>query len=130
MQKIEHILLVDDNEIDNYINERIIKKALSCPNVSIQTSAQRALDFLTSLNGDFPDIIFLDIRMPGMDGFGFLDAYQKLFPTLQEHCKTYMLSSSSDPSDIERSKNYALVKNYLNKPLVKERVVKVVEEAT
>jgi CheY-like chemotaxis protein len=116
--KFKHALLIDDNEIDNYITKSVITKSNIAGKITDITSSMEALEYLKSLSNsaEFPDAIFLDIRMPEMDGFDFLDAYIKLFET-HKHCQVFMLSSSTDQMDIERALLYPVVKKYLNKPL-------------
>src|ERR1051325_745054 len=99
MMKAKNILLIDDNEVDNYITHQLLLKNEVAENVIVQSSAIDALRFLDSLRNDpdsLPEYIFLDIRMPEMDGFGFLDEYL-LFPdALKTQCTIFMLTSSGD----------------------------------
>lgn len=117
---MKKVLLIDDSDIDNYVNQHVITKSKLAEKITIETSAGDALNYLTSLQThpeDFPDIIFLDIRMPEMDGFGFLDEFKKFPQALHHQCDVVMLTSSSDQKDIDRAAQYAVVKKYLNKPL-------------
>lgn len=91
--------------------------------ITIKNSAIDALDFL-EIN-DFPDLIFLDIQMPKMDGFGFLDNFLNFPKEKKEKCKIIMLSSSMDPNDINRAKKHPYVIDYLNKPLSEESLNEV-----
>jgi CheY-like chemotaxis protein len=69
-----------------------------------------------------PEVIFLDIDMPLMDGFQFLDEFEKLGSNTKEKCKIVMLTSSINPQDVNKSKNYLYVKKYINKPLSQENL--------
>jgi len=117
---MKHVLLIDDNEIDNYIAKHIISKSNMAQKISTQSSAIDALKFLGTLkndHGEFPDNIFLDIQMPEMDGFGFLEELKNFPEAIHDQCKVIMLTSSSDQQDIDRSFQYPFVKKFLNKPL-------------
>jgi CheY-like chemotaxis protein len=116
--KIKHVLLIDDNEINNYITKAIITKSNIAEKITEMTSAIDALEYLESLNNpsEFPDVIFLDLRMPEMDGFGFLDAYIKLSKT-NKQSPVFILSSSTDQNDMQRALQYPVVKKYFSKPL-------------
>jgi len=117
------VLVVDDNEIDRYIAARNIKAYHFADEIVAKESAMSAIEYLDSLKDtpeDLPQIIFLDIRMPEMDGFGFLQEYAKLSASIQKNCIILMLSTSLDPTDHERAKKNPFVKKFLNKPLDKD----------
>jgi CheY-like chemotaxis protein len=118
--KFERVLLVDDNDIDNFINERMITTSNFSKQVTVRNSAEAALDFLRR-NSDstdtLPQVIFLDLNMPVIDGFGFLEEYQKLPDTIKKFCKVIVLSSSISAEDINRASTNPYVLKYLNKPL-------------
>ncbi|CAN5670787.1 response regulator [soil metagenome] len=113
-------MLVDDNELDNFINKKLVEADSFGGSTTIHTSAQSALSYLKS-NGSstelIPDLIFLDIMMPEMDGFGFLDEYEKLPEMVKSKCKIVMLSTSDSFKDLNRANQNKYVKRFLNKPL-------------
>lgn len=120
---IKHVLLIDDNEADNYISEFVISESALAKKISMATSAVEALDYLETVKGnadEFPDLIFLDIRMPVMDGFAFLEKFMEFPEAVNKQCAVIMLSSSSDPKDIEQALQYPVVKRFLTKPLAFE----------
>jgi CRISPR-associated protein Cas8b1/Cst1 subtype I-B len=118
--KFDLALLVDDNDIDNFINERMITTSGFAKNVVVKNSAQGALEYLSSIlsKGEaLPKVIFLDLNMPVMDGFAFLEQYENFNDELKAHCKIIVLSSSISPEDINRASTNPHVQKFLNKPL-------------
>lgn len=130
-KKYHSVMLIDDNEIDNLINQKMIEAATISENIYTHTGAKSAIEFLRNMerlevaDKVLPDVIFLDIDMPLMDGFQFLDEFEKLTNVAKKKCKIVMLTSSINPQDFNRSKKYSNVKLYLNKPLSHESLLKL-----
>ncbi|KOY84885.1 chemotaxis protein CheY [bacterium 336/3] len=127
------IMLIDDNEIDNLINQKIIEASNICDYIFTHTGGKSAIEFLKNIekiapitgNQGLPELIFLDIDMPLMDGFQFLDEFDTLSHTTKEYCKIVMLTSSINPQDMSKSKKYQYVKKYINKPLSPDNLKKL-----
>jgi CheY-like chemotaxis protein len=128
--KYKSIMLIDDNEIDNFINEKLIKAYYFAENVYVHTSTKSALEFLKNVEVTIsampeeliPSHILLDINMPILDGFHFLDEFEKFAEPLKNRIKIVMLTTSLNPMDIEKSKNYKHVVKFLHKPLTESEL--------
>jgi CheY-like chemotaxis protein len=95
------------------------------------TDATKVLAYLNENKNNYnelPDIIFVDLNMPIMNGAMFLSKFAKLRPALVKHIDIYVVSSSIDPADIAVSKNYSFVLDYITKPITKSMLRKIVQE--
>lgn len=117
---IDLVMLIDDNETDNFISKRIIELTQFAHRVEVASSGKGALEYLRQHQDDpsnLPNLIFLDINMPIVDGFMFLYEFENLKPTVQDKCKVIILSSSDNQRDINRLINNEYVIKYVTKPL-------------
>ncbi|MBA3900129.1 MAG: response regulator [Bacteroidetes bacterium] len=125
--KYRTALLVDDDADSNFVNSWIVRKEFA-EEVIVKQSVEGALDFLKKRSEDreaLPDVIFLDIRMPIMDGFDFLEEFNKLPDLVKSKCKVIMLSSSFDKNDYHKAIGNQYVYRYLNKPLTVEALADI-----
>lgn len=111
-------MVIDDSKLDRYICTAAIERNFFAEEISNFNSGVEALDYLKTLDSPdaFPEIIFLDINMPVMNGFDFLDSYLKLPKQAQEHCNVVMISSSESSEDFKRLKSYPCVQMFFSKP--------------
>ncbi len=121
----KRILLVDDDPVTNMINTKLIMREFNFI-VEAYTNAQETLVYLRNMVNaspdKIPDVIFLDINMPIMDGWQFLDEFQKLPVFLQKKVRVFMLTSSIDLDDIAKSKAYSSVNDFISKPLTSSKI--------
>ena len=116
------IMLIDDNELDNFINKKLLENEHFASTILIHQSAINALEDLkqkSATPAELPHVIFLDIMMPGMDGFGFLEEFGKLPDAVKKQSKIVMLSTSESFKDLNRANQSRYVYKFLNKPLNK-----------
>ncbi len=117
---IDLVLLVDDNDTDNFISKRIIEITKFARRVEVKGSGKGALDYLKEHQNnpdDIPNIIFLDINMPIVDGFVFLYEFEKFNELVRSKCKVIILSSSDNKRDIDKIVNNNHVIKFITKPL-------------
>lgn len=125
--RIKSILLIDDNPADNFMHTRVIKKSGLVGSVHAVESGQEALDYLKSIETP-PNLIFLDINMPGMNGFEFLVEYNKLSDSLQGDVIVIMLTTSLNPDDHDQAEKEDAVTEFMNKPLTEAALKAVIDK--
>lgn len=124
-------MLVDDNHDDNFFHEREIKKNNLTTIVIVKNTGLEALEYLKSKKNIAyvqPDLIFLDINMPGMNGWEFLKEYNRLDKKLQSNVIIIMLTTSDNPDDEARSKTWNFVSDYITKPLTREIMEDIIKK--
>lgn len=117
---IELVMLVDDNDTDNFISKRIIEITKFAQRVEIKNSGKSALQYLEQEQNNpenLPNLIFLDINMPIVDGFVFLFEFEMFPDTVKNKCKIVILSSSDNKRDIEKIVDNEYVIKFITKPL-------------
>ncbi|HLV38083.1 response regulator [Xanthomarina sp.] len=133
---IKNVMLIDDNKIDLFINQRIIEKYNSEINTRVFTSAISAISFLKILELNVgiksltvPDVILVDINMPEMDGFTFFKEFKQLRLLEKYAIEVYMVSSSICPSDIFKAQKENNCSGYIMKPLTVDKFKSVVHKS-
>lgn len=136
MKTINCILLIDDNVHDNFFHTRTIKKANAAKQVKTATSGEKALEYFENSKQDpenfpLPDLILLDINMPGINGFEFLEkAREKKIFNSGKPIVIVMLTSSLNSNDekMAREKFSKEIKEFKNKPLTQETLIEIIEK--
>jgi len=130
-KKLRNILLIDDSSADNFINNKVINKAIEVEVITTTLGAREALNYLSKpINGQFPqpEIIFLDINMPGMSGWDFLDEYMLLDEAKKTGIILSILTTSEADNDGAKAVEYKAVDHYLSKPLTEEKLMTIFEQ--
>lgn len=122
------VMLVDDNDTDNFISKRIIEITDFAKVVIVKSSGKSALDYLDenreNVDG-LPEIIFLDINMPIVDGFVFLYEFEKFNDIVKDKCRVIILSSSDNKRDIDKIVNNNYVIKFVTKPLTEHSLEEI-----
>ncbi|PZF71774.1 response regulator [Taibaiella soli] len=123
MNTPDNFIIVDDDPISNMICKTVIKKAIPKAMITSFTEPEKALDYLMNeLSGNRVTLL-LDINMPTMTGWDFLDSFVHLNDAIKKNISVCILSSSVDSRDKERAASNKLIKGFLSKPLTAEMIV-------
>lgn len=124
-----NLLVIDDDDINIFIIKKIVDKTGFDIEMTSKSNGQQAVEFLqTAITNQtaFPDLILIDINMPVMNGWEFVEAYTKL--EVPKDVDLYILSSSVYENDIEKTKSYTNVKGFISKPLSMERLIELLKD--
>ncbi len=133
-QKVELACIIDDDKIYVNLVKKIIEIKKLSENLLIFKNGKEALDYFKEImenatdEDKLPDIIFLDLNMPVMDGWEFLNEFIKIKNQLNKKITLYVVSSSIDPRDLERARSFNLVTDYLIKPIELKKFEKIFEK--
>ena len=130
-KKLGCILLVDDDEATNFLHKIVVQRSECTNHLEVALNGEEALQYLHSAYNDAhprPDLILLDINMPIMNGWEFLDEYQKLKPEQKSKTVIVMLTTSLNPDDRQRSSEIPEINGFKNKPLDEEVLLNILKE--
>ncbi|MGO4820718.1 MULTISPECIES: response regulator [unclassified Flavobacterium] len=129
MKKIETIAVIDDDDIYQFTAQRTFKTIDTVKNVYIFSDGKEAIDYFSAnINNQekLPDVIFLDLNMPIMDGWQFLREYILLKPSIGKNIIIYIVSSSMNPDDLLKAKTISEVHDYIVKPITVDKFRKII----
>jgi len=132
-QKLKCVLLIDDDEPTNFMSNMVLEEADCATHIQIMQSAKKALDYLSipiepskEQNAHpYPELIFLDINMPAMNGWEFLDQYSQLKQTGIQKPVIIMLTTSINPDDQLKAEKIPMIDGFENKPITSNMVEKL-----
>ncbi len=125
-----HFIIIDDSQLDCFIAEKIIQNTGTFSSVKTYTQALEALEVIKGSGGkkDAVTIIVLDIQMPLMNGFQFVEAFEQLPEEIRAGYAIFMFSSSINENDKNRMENYPSIRRFYGKPISKDTVAKMIEQ--
>lgn len=128
MRKIKMSCIIDDDPIFVFGTKKVMKEVDFCKDVIVYHNGQEAIEGLknmVALGRELPSLIFLDLNMPIMDGWDFLDDFLTIPNNNRSQVHVYVISSSIDANDFIRARNYEVVNNYILKPITPEDIISV-----
>lgn len=131
MKKINTLFLVDDDEIFQFLCSEVINSTQLVNEIKFFSNGSEAINYLEKVKDapeELPEIIFLDLFMPVLDGWGFLEKFNAIKPKLSRNIVIYIISSSIDPADIQRAMSIADVSEFIIKPLTREKFINSLKE--
>ncbi|MBP6759142.1 MAG: response regulator [Flavobacterium sp.] len=130
MTPLKQLTLVDDDDVFVFLTTRLLEKHKLVDLIKIFDNGYDALVFIKENLGNIealPDIILLDLSMPIMDGWQFLDEYVKINPKIGKKITIYICSSSISPDDVVRAKAINAVSDFIIKPMTKEKLIEMIK---
>jgi len=122
---VKNVLLVDDDKISNFINSKVLSRTGMVKELHTAMNGKEALDHINKSGTKWsPDVIFVDLNMPVMDGFQFIEAFSKLDHSKTDKVKLVIVTSSEDPEDMARARSLG-VKDYLVKPMKEADILRI-----
>ena len=130
MNPIQNICLIDDDDLFHFITQKVIERTGFVKNIRVFYNGREAIRFIESvrtMKEELPDVILLDLAMPVMDGWEFLEEFSSLKPKLGKKIIIYIVSSSNDPADIIKAKSISEVTDFIIKPVTEAKFVDMIQ---
>jgi CheY-like chemotaxis protein len=131
MKLVKTIAIIDDDDIFVYITKKAVEQTNIVQQIKVFGNGKDAIDFFKE-NTDNPDllpeIILLDLSMPIMDGWQFLQEYTKIKPKIQKKITIYIVTSSISPEDMKKAKSIDAVSDFIIKPITKDKLIEIIKK--
>ncbi len=127
---MQRIFIIDDDELYQLVLKRTIKKLKNEVEITSYWNGEEALDAFVNIfmgGGELPTVVFLDINMPVLDGWQFLEGLGKIKPDIQNKLSLYLISTSLDVADKQKAMHSNMIKQFLTKPLSKETLEAILQ---
>ncbi|MBV6640742.1 MAG: response regulator [Cyclobacteriaceae bacterium] len=131
MNKVHRLFIVDDDNLFTHITSLVVDDSDLVEEVKVYNNGKEAYDYLSTHRDSpekLPDVILLDLSMPIMDGWGFLDKFMNLKLPQAKTIEIYICSSSISPEEIEKARSMSVVSDYIIKPLTRDKLIKMIGE--
>lgn len=128
--KIERIFLIDDDQVYQYLTKKVMEESHIVKHIDVFSNGLQAINHLElRINepNSLPEVIFLDLSMPIMDGWEFLDEFKRIANSIKKSIVIYIVSSSISPSDISKANQQEIVRDYIIKPITKKKFIELLE---
>ncbi|MEN7547282.1 response regulator [Rapidithrix thailandica] len=131
MEKLNTLCIIEDNDVTQFLLQQMVEETQMVKQVKLCSNGLRAIEYLRALQDQpelLPEMILLDLAMPVMDGWRFLEEYRKIKPQLGKSITIYIVTSSIDPADVQKAKTVSEVADFIVKPVTKSRFLDLVRE--
>ncbi|MEQ9220138.1 MAG: response regulator [Cyclobacteriaceae bacterium] len=131
MSKVNRLFIVDDDSLFTHIASMIAEDTDMVEDVKVYNDGKKAFDYLIEHHDSpemLPDVILLDLSMPILDGWSFLDRFMSSRLNLAKKIEIYICSSSISPEEIEKARSISVISDYIIKPLTSDKLMKMIED--
>ena len=131
MKSIKNLMIIDDDDVFVFLTKKNIDQVHCVEQIKVFDNGLDSLNYIKENSGNpelLPEIIFLDLSMPIMDGWQFLEEYALLEPKIEKKISIYIVSSSISPEDLKRANSIAMVSDFIIKPITKEKLTEIIKQ--
>jgi CheY-like chemotaxis protein len=130
MKKVNTLCIIDDDSVYQFLTTKVVSESRLLDLIKVFSNGQEAIEFFRKAKtapDELPDIIFLDLTMPVMDGWDFLGEYVSIQPQFEKKKRLFIVTSSIAPSDMIRARSISMVSDFIVKPVTKDKILHVLK---